>query len=493
MQWRPTLLAGLIFCLAMPLVFAAGTLPGTGRAEGVTGASSQLVQNGAEESLPVASELDEGAYLVLNTTDIDSSILLALDNLEITYLRITTDNWSSRDLSRYSNIIIAMDGGTPSFEDVRAVVDFCAAGGRVMFFGGSNTDAWYDGFSGFVGHSEQRGWAVPSNPSFSLVDSQNPLADELPETYSFANSAAGFYCVEVNDPEAYVAAVNGDGFPCLLKKKVGFGIFLQFANSAFSGYWTNPADFAILERILLNMIDYPDPILALSIYPDNPPVVVPPGGARINYTIDIENGSNYEIQFDAWTEAILPDGDVYGPLFQALDVIIQPGSHYVRDDMHQRVPGWASPGQYIFVAKLGDYDEDVILARDQFEFFKESGSPILIEGDDWYASDWFADPEEDEEENALFALPGELVLEDAYPNPFNSITSVTVGLPEASRISVTVYNTLGQEVASLADGRFNAGYHSFMFDARGLPSGLYFVRAATPTGADRMRKVILVK
>jgi len=80
-----------------------------------------------------------------------------------------------------------------------------------------------------------------------------------------------------------------------------------------------------------------------------------------------------------------------------------------------------------------------------------------------------------------------------YPNPFNPSTMITVGLPQDADLKVTVYNLLGREVAQLANDRYQAGYHRFVFDGSGLPSGIYFVRATVPGKLEQMRKVVLMK
>jgi hypothetical protein len=73
-------------------------------------------------------------------------------------------------------------------------------------------------------------------------------------------------------------------------------------------------------------------------------------------------------------------------------------------------------------------------------------------------------------------LPETWVLEQNYPNPFNPSTTIRYGAPAAAHVSLTLFNTLGQQVAVLQDGDREAGYHEVQFDAHGLPSGVYFYR-----------------
>ncbi|HYE95926.1 MAG TPA: T9SS type A sorting domain-containing protein [Rubricoccaceae bacterium] len=72
--------------------------------------------------------------------------------------------------------------------------------------------------------------------------------------------------------------------------------------------------------------------------------------------------------------------------------------------------------------------------------------------------------------------PTSFQLHEAYPNPFNPATRIGFDLPEAADVRLAVYDVLGREVAVLAEGRHTAGTHEVVFDAAGLPSGVYVYR-----------------
>ena len=88
-------------------------------------------------------------------------------------------------------------------------------------------------------------------------------------------------------------------------------------------------------------------------------------------------------------------------------------------------------------------------------------------------------------------VPEEYVLVQNYPNPFNPETSIEFGLPETGDVTVTVYNTLGQEVAVLVDEELDGGFYTVSWDAAGLPTGVYFYRIVAGTFNETRRMVYM--
>lgn len=93
--------------------------------------------------------------------------------------------------------------------------------------------------------------------------------------------------------------------------------------------------------------------------------------------------------------------------------------------------------------------------------------------------------------------PKEFSLEQNYPNPFNPTTTINFSLAADSKVTLKVFNILGQELMTLLNGNFTAGNHKIDFDGSSLNSGVYLYRIDA-TGVDgktfsSVKKMILNK
>jgi hypothetical protein len=93
--------------------------------------------------------------------------------------------------------------------------------------------------------------------------------------------------------------------------------------------------------------------------------------------------------------------------------------------------------------------------------------------------------------------PAEFALNQNYPNPFNPSTKINFSLAIDSKVSLKVFNVLGQEVATLINNTLVSGSHQVDFNASALNSGVYLYKIEA-TGIDGtnfvdVKKMILTK
>ena len=89
-------------------------------------------------------------------------------------------------------------------------------------------------------------------------------------------------------------------------------------------------------------------------------------------------------------------------------------------------------------------------------------------------------------------LPKKFDLSNNYPNPFNPSTTIKFDLPKNSKVKLSVYNILGQEVAVVLNKDLNAGSHEIKFNGLALSSGLYFYKMEAGKFVS-IKKMMLIK
>ncbi len=90
-------------------------------------------------------------------------------------------------------------------------------------------------------------------------------------------------------------------------------------------------------------------------------------------------------------------------------------------------------------------------------------------------------------------IPTSYVLEQNYPNPFNPSTAISFSVTERGRVSLRIYNLLGQVVATLLDDVKEAGTYTLTFNAAAMPSGVYFYKLTPEGGAGVTRRMVLIR
>ena len=94
-------------------------------------------------------------------------------------------------------------------------------------------------------------------------------------------------------------------------------------------------------------------------------------------------------------------------------------------------------------------------------------------------------------------VPDSYALLQNHPNPFNPETQVRFQLPEASHVTVRIFNTLGQEIRTLTNKQYEAGSHSVRWDSKdnqgnAVSSGIYLYKVQAGT-FTQVKKMTLLK
>lgn len=105
------------------------------------------------------------------------------------------------------------------------------------------------------------------------------------------------------------------------------------------------------------------------------------------------------------------------------------------------------------------------------------------------------------EESITDILPTSFELDQNYPNPFNPSTSIWFDLPARAKVTLTVFNLLGQEVSTLVDEDLPAGRHLSIWDGHSdngasVASGIYFYKLIAESGNNQFvetKKMMLLK
>lgn len=159
---------------------------------------------------------------------------------------------------------------------------------------------------------------------------------------------------------------------------------------------------------------------------------------------------------------------------------------------------WAEPGtDENMRLEVSDDDENIYTVTQWVNGGEHEYKYFLVEDEpSWGNGEWDGDPNREVEiteavefndifgnqddgtvsSEELAEMPSNVELNQNYPNPFNPTTTIEYQIPADMHVELTVYNTLGQEVATLVDDQMNSGTHEVSFDGSSLASGVYIYR-----------------
>lgn len=96
-----------------------------------------------------------------------------------------------------------------------------------------------------------------------------------------------------------------------------------------------------------------------------------------------------------------------------------------------------------------------------------------------------------QKENLVSSVPTRFKVSNNFPNPFNPETMVAFTLPEASWVNIIIYNQLGELIECISLGELAAGNHQFRWNAKGFPSGPYFIKVESGVNSAVIKTLLL--
>ncbi|RLD90284.1 MAG: hypothetical protein DRJ09_04680 [Bacteroidetes bacterium] len=112
-------------------------------------------------------------------------------------------------------------------------------------------------------------------------------------------------------------------------------------------------------------------------------------------------------------------------------------------------------------------------------------------GDNWEFMPTFT-PGETNVANNIIEKDEAPLMSQNMPNPFVGSTNIRFNLAASQQVTINVYDVTGSQVAVLANGVYNAGQHTVVWNAENLPAGYYLYSIETPTG-KMVKKASVIK
>ncbi|MCB2212337.1 T9SS type A sorting domain-containing protein [bacterium] len=289
-------------------------------------------------------------------------------------------------------------------------------------------------------------------------------------------TALGFTAWEEDSNQGLVGFADGNPIEIRIWRQ-GQGEFVATAN------WAAGGNFGDGFGSVASTITGGNPLpVVVDIYPNGDPVI-PFGGGYFFYHVMLQNLSQITGQVNVTIQYEIPGGQTYTAA--AANITLN-GGQTINVNREQYVSQNFPTGDfwYVITVRYGQLTlcSDVMTAE-KLGSVVDGATPEFVYDE---AVAEIADM------GATVNLPDEFGLGNAYPNPFNPTTTLSLALPAAGQVKVAVFNTLGRQVAVLNNSVLDAGNHSMVFDGSRLASGVYFIQA-TAGAETAIQKVTLMK
>lgn len=231
---------------------------------------------------------------------------------------------------------------------------------------------------------------------------------------------------------------------------------------------------------------------------DNSNIDVSNGSINVDYLaqIDLQNGG--EFKFDTWTNSLFACAEdnhpklIWGRHPNPIDEIYRydiyksgNGSNY------SKIGETTGANDFEFV----DYDEVLLnpqSGQGNTKYYKIKTMYIDEEAEFSNVVDVAVSMAIGKQQAENQIIVNNYFLEQNYPNPFNGITKITYGMKEPGKVSLIIYDVLGNIIKKLEDGFKESGIHTNTFGTNDASSGIYICKFQT-NGFSKSIKLILLK
>ncbi len=314
-------------------------------------------------------------------------------------------------------------------------------------------------------------WTLNARPNlnYQLLFCRNDTAD--PSGHGECETPNATQSVATN------GAGNASGAKTLNASKYPVGSWVTVMATLLQTETDLTSEFAEAVQVEDTSVMQPDYELEAT---NTSSLTVTPGG-QVSFDYSAINNTGAPVEGDLWF-TIAPGG------FSSVIVsgTVQAGQT-VNGSFVQQVASDAPAGDYTYTLHLGQYpgasvDSEVFIVTVSNPLH-ESGSTIgsthgstawsVLRATPWETSK----PDTADVSAAQSGIQTETpTLSAAYPNPFSGRTMLGFSLPERDRVTLSVYDVLGREVARLVDGEHEAGQHEAVFAGSALASGVYVIQ-----------------